>query len=88
MLKTPSAEIQYCVMLAMKVYEESLTEFRDSERALKEAKTECDLDRYIEAEKEILKAMNYCLFVEIVEGGVEEAGGGKKGKKGKKAAKK
>jgi len=82
--KSEGVDVQYCLILAMKIYEECLTEYEDCEGYLEEAGLECDLDVYCSAEREILRAMNYCLFVGLVDGEVQEAGKKKKKGKGKK----
>lgn len=77
--------MQYCALLACKVYEEELMEFEDSEEAIEGAGIECEAGAYAEAELEVLRAMNFCLFVPVVEGGAEaDEGSKRKKKKGKK----
>ncbi|GMI37577.1 hypothetical protein TeGR_g14549 [Tetraparma gracilis] len=82
---SPSTPVQYCALLACKVYEEELMEFEDSEEAIEGAGIECEAGAYAEAELEVLRAMNFCLFVPVVEGGAEaDEGSKRKKKKGKK----
>tara|TARA_R110002050_G_scaffold267802_2_gene409542 strand:+ start:934 stop:1650 length:717 start_codon:yes stop_codon:yes gene_type:complete len=53
------ADIEYCAILASKLYESILINLWDCQNLYEDF----NLQKYVEAEKEIFKGMDYCLFV-------------------------
>mmetsp|Transcript_18844 Transcript_18844/g.34926 ORF Transcript_18844/g.34926 Transcript_18844/m.34926 type:complete len:413 (+) Transcript_18844:44-1282(+) len=61
----PNVPLQYCLMVASKMYDESPIHYNDCEEAIEGLSLECSIDEYCKAELEILENMNYCLFVDF-----------------------
>ena len=79
---SPNTPLQYCVLLASKLYDREPISFDDSSDAIIEKlNLECDIDEYVAAELEILERMNYCVFIPPVSDEVDTKGRKKKRQK-------